>query len=177
MIEQYKQRPHDFTRTIVAEGYESDIRKFESILLQKLNVRLDESFYNRHQNDGLYFDGWKKGQFSDQHRKNMSNSASKRKRTDDHIKKLQEGRRNSKNSEEHILAIKKHNTGKKLDEVTKEKIKKSRIENNDTKLLASHAGKISSEKYKNDLERQKNHSERMKQWWQKRKLEQEDKNK
>ena len=39
--------------------------------------------------------------------------------------------------------------------------------------LASYAGKASAEKYKNDPERQKAHSERMKKWWAERKLNKE----
>jgi hypothetical protein len=43
------------------------------------------------------------------------------------------------------------------------------MQNNDTKALASYAGKISAEKYKSDSVRQQKHSERMKLWWEERK--------
>ena len=53
-----------------------------------------------------------------------------------------------------------------------EKSRLSRLKNNDTKEIAKKAGKISAEKYKTDISRQKAHSERMKLWWQERKKEQ-----
>ena len=172
MLKEFKNRPQDFTREIIAMGTEIDIRNFESRILQKSSVKTDELFYNKHQNDGLYFDGWKKGQFTEQHRKNMSVAASKRKRTQEHIKKLHEGRKGKKNSLEHTEAIKRARKGVPMSKEAIEKGKISRSKNNDTKLLASHAGKISAEKYKNDIQRQINHSNRMKLWWEERKLKQ-----
>lgn len=111
MMEEYVKRPSDFTRQIIAEGTVSDIRRLETKILQTVNAKLDEKYYNKHQNDGLFFDGWKKGTMSEEHRKNMSEAAKKRKRTPEHIKKLHEGRRNSKNSSEHNAKISKANSG------------------------------------------------------------------
>ena len=172
MMEEYRKRPEDFTRQIVAEGRLDDIRKLESSILKSVKARLDEQFYNKHDNDGLYFDGWKKGEFSDEHRKNMSIAASKRMKkriSKEHLTALHEGRRNSKNSEEHNRKISEKNTGRKLSEESIVNARNTRKMNNDTSALASHAGKISMEKYKNDPERKKQHSERMKLWWAERK--------
>jgi hypothetical protein len=148
MMIEYKKRPFDFTRHIVAEGNVKDIRKLESKILQAANARIDEQFYNKHDNDGFFFDGWKEGEFSEEHRKNMSISASKRQRTSDHLMKLQEGRRNSKNSEEHNRKISEKNTGRKSSKETIEKAKITRRQNNDNSKLASNAGKASQQKRK-----------------------------
>lgn len=107
MLKEYNVRPTDFTRQIIATGNLKDIRKLESKLLKAVNARLNEDFYNKHENDGFYFEGWKKGEFSDEHRKNMSIAAKNRKRTKEHLQKLHEGRKKSKNSKSHIQSIKK----------------------------------------------------------------------
>jgi len=59
--------------------------------------------------------------------------------------------------------------GKQHSEDSKKKMSESRKNNNDTKKLASIAGKVSSENYKNNPERQRLHKERMKLWWKERK--------
>jgi hypothetical protein len=148
MMEEYRKRPEDFTRQIVAEGNLEDIRKLESSILKTVGARLDEQFYNKHDNDGLYFGGWRKGEFSEEHRKNMSLSASKRKRTREHIEKLHAGRRNSKNSNDHNEAIGRSKTGINKSKETIDKTRKTRKMNNDTSMLASIAGKASQKKRK-----------------------------
>lgn len=148
MMEEYKSRPEDFTRQIVATGKTEDIRKLECVLLQTLNAKIDENFYNKHNGDGLYFDGWGKGQHTEEHKKNMSIAASKRIRTTDHIEKLHEGRKKSKNSIRHNEAIRQYQTGRKLSLDTIDKIIKTKKLNNDTKKLASDAGQASYKKRK-----------------------------
>jgi|688.fasta_scaffold16680_7 hypothetical protein len=54
MMEEYNKRPKDFSRQIIAEGDLSDMRKFETKILQAVNARLDEQFYNMHNNNGCY---------------------------------------------------------------------------------------------------------------------------
>lgn len=54
MLEQYKIRPQDFTRQIIAEGLFTDIRKLESVILKSVNARTDESFYNQSNNDANF---------------------------------------------------------------------------------------------------------------------------
>jgi hypothetical protein len=48
MLEQYQQRPQDFTRQIIAEGdtYE-EMRNFEATILLAENAALSKDFYNR----------------------------------------------------------------------------------------------------------------------------------
>lgn len=54
MLEQYKVRPRDFTRQIIAEGLFDDIRKLESAILKSVNARINESFYNQSNNDANF---------------------------------------------------------------------------------------------------------------------------
>lgn len=54
MLEEYNRRPEDFSRQIVAEGELVLMRKLESKILQAVNARLNESFYNMHNNNGVY---------------------------------------------------------------------------------------------------------------------------
>lgn len=54
MLEQYKLRPQDFTRQIVAQGLFADIRKLESVILKLVNARTNESFYNQSNADANF---------------------------------------------------------------------------------------------------------------------------
>ena len=169
MLEEYKKRPNDFTRQIIAQGLTEDIRKLETKILQSSNARLDEIFYNKHDNDGLYFEGWKRGEFSDEHRKNMSIAASKRKRTPEHLAALHEGRRKSKNSIEHKNALIISRIGKHHTDESKRKMSEKKLSNPDRINIAKLAGKISAEKRKNDPTYKLLQSERAKAAWKKRK--------
>jgi hypothetical protein len=161
MMVEYKKRPEDFTKQIIAEGKLDDIRKLETKILQAANVRIDEQFYNKHDNDGFFFEGWKQGEFSEEHRKNMSISASKRKRTPEHIQKLNEGRRNSKNSVEHNRKISEKNTGKKHTQETLDKLSKKLK----GKISPNKGVKLGAQ----SNERRKNTSIAIKKWWAERK--------
>jgi hypothetical protein len=55
MLEEYKKRPEDFTRQIIAQGSFTDIRNLESAILKSINVKLDEQFYNQHNSDGKFY--------------------------------------------------------------------------------------------------------------------------
>lgn len=113
------------------------------------------------------FPGWKTGEFTEEHRKNMSISASKRIRTKDHIDKLHNGRRNSKNSEEHKMILLQSRLGSKHSEESKKKMSHSRKKNPKRKELSSAAGKASvAARPDNYKEIQ---SARMKLWWAERK--------
>jgi hypothetical protein len=47
MKEQYNKRPQDFTRQIIAEGEYKIIRNLESKILQSVNAKINEDFYNQ----------------------------------------------------------------------------------------------------------------------------------
>lgn len=113
------------------------------------------------------FEGWKQGEFTDEHRKNMSIAASKRIRTKEHLAKLHEGRKNSKNSVEHVATLVASRLGTLHTNSAKEKMSEKKLANPSTKTNASIAGKISA------MKRPANYSElqsqRAKAAWAKRK--------
>ena len=102
---------------------------------------------------------------SSETREKMAEAKKGRKISAEHKKALTDGRKNSKNSPEHIAILKTIWKDKKLTKEHKEKIGLSKKNNPKNKEIATNAGKISQEKYKNDPERQKQFSERMKLWW------------
>ena len=105
---------------------------------------------------------------SEEAREKMAFAKRGRKITEQHAEALHNGRKNSKNSEEHKASVSLALKGKKLSKDHIEKSKKTRALNNNNSEIAKRAGIISMEKYKNDLVRQKLHSERMKIWWNER---------
>ena len=54
MLEQYKSRPHDFTRQIIAHGDLIDIRKLETTILETVGASRSKDFYNQHNNNGKF---------------------------------------------------------------------------------------------------------------------------
>lgn len=148
MLKEYKKRPGDFTRQIIASGEWRDMLVFEGKILKFVGAKLDESFYNKHENDGLFFEGWTAGTMTKEHRHNMSKAASKRKLSPEHKRKLNEGRRNSKNSQKHNEAIRQYNLGKNLSEETKQKISVKRKNNPKGSEISAKGGKSSQEKRK-----------------------------
>jgi hypothetical protein len=55
MMEEYYKRPEDFSRQIVARGRFEDIRSLESVILKSVHARINEQFYNMHENDGKFY--------------------------------------------------------------------------------------------------------------------------
>ena len=49
MLAEYKQRPNDFSRQIVASGSAEDMQNFERVLLQADNTATNENYYNKWQ--------------------------------------------------------------------------------------------------------------------------------
>lgn len=101
-------------------------------------------------------------------REKMAAAKRGRKLSQSHAEALHNGRKNSKNSEEHLRVLSKINKGKTISQEQIKKAVETKKRNNDTSKLASIAGKISAEKYKNDPIRQQAHSQRMKKWWDER---------
>jgi hypothetical protein len=163
MLKEYKERPTDFSRQIVAEGLHSDMRKFEGAILKSVNAKNDEQFYNKHNNDGLYFDGWSSDTMTEEHKKNIGKAGKGRKISPEHAHKLHEGRRRSKNSPEHTAAIVAVRKNTKHTEITRQKMSNAKLLNPKSKENASIAGKISLAKRPNNYSEL--HSERMKLWW------------
>lgn len=146
MIEEYRKRPEDFSRQIVAHGSLADIRKLEAKILQSVNASVNENFYNKHENDGFFFDGWKKGEMTEEHRAKLSAAKKGRKLSESHRQNILNNRTGKKNSPEHKKALIESRIGSKHTEESKKKMSESRKNNPMLKELASRAGKISAEK-------------------------------
>jgi hypothetical protein len=101
-------------------------------------------------------------------REKMAAAKRGRKLSKSHAEALHNGRKKSKNSEEHLRVLSKINKGKTISQEQIKKAVETKKRNNDTSKLASIAGKVSAEKYKNDPIRQQAHSQRMKKWWDER---------
>lgn len=54
MLEEYRQRPQDFTREILANGTYAEMCKFETAILKSAKVSTNEAFYNRTYNNGKF---------------------------------------------------------------------------------------------------------------------------
>ena len=52
---EYKERPDDFTRQIIAHGVRNDIRDLEAAVLKSINAASDLSFYNKSNSDGKFY--------------------------------------------------------------------------------------------------------------------------
>ena len=123
MLEEYKNRPKDFSRQIISEGTLADIRKLEAKILQSVNASVNEDFYNKHENDGFFFDGWEKGQMTAEHRAKLSAAKKGKKLSESHRKNILNNRVGKKNSEEHKAALIASRIGSKHSEETKQKMK------------------------------------------------------
>lgn len=55
MLEEYKKRPEDFSRQIIAEGEIENIRKLEETILTSVNAKIDKNFYNMHNGNGKFY--------------------------------------------------------------------------------------------------------------------------
>lgn len=78
MLEEYKKRPYDFKRKIVATGYAKDMISLESAILKSENAALNEKYYNMHNGNGLY----RLGSHSEETKKKISKSKIGTKRPD-----------------------------------------------------------------------------------------------
>jgi len=55
MLQEYKKRPDDFSRQIIASGYYSEMAKFETAILKSDSAGKNPNYYNRHTNNGKYY--------------------------------------------------------------------------------------------------------------------------
>lgn len=55
MLEEYKNRPNDFTRQIIAEGSYSDILNLENLLLKSVNAANNDIFYNQSNGNSKFY--------------------------------------------------------------------------------------------------------------------------
>lgn len=55
MLQEYKIRPEDFSRQIIASGLFLDMRKLEEVILRTEDAAKSQYFYNQHNNDGKFY--------------------------------------------------------------------------------------------------------------------------
>lgn len=55
MLEEYRKRPEDFSRQILAEGSHDEARSLEAAILRSVNAAINENFYNMHNCDGKFY--------------------------------------------------------------------------------------------------------------------------
>lgn len=111
MLPEYKSRPSDFSRQIIASGSQEEMRNLEYAILNATNAVANTNMYNEcNGNSKFYFKG-KRGPWSEERKLQASKDRKGRKISPEHAKKLHEGRRNSKNSQSHLEAILKSRKG------------------------------------------------------------------
>ncbi len=174
MKEEYNKRPADFSRQIVAIGDVDSMRKLEAAILKSVKAKTNESFYNKHENDKLFFDGWAKGTMSASHRANISAAKRGKKISKEHAEKLHAGRKNSKNSAEHNAKIREAQLGSTHTDDTKKKMSDAKKNDPNIKELCSYAGQISVQKRPANYRELQ--SARIKMWWASRKKQLGDQN-
>jgi hypothetical protein len=76
MMEEYKKRPEDFTRQIVASGTYKDMYKFETKILRTEDVVNNPHYYNINMNNGFYKN--KGFPLTEEHKQNIKIAASKK---------------------------------------------------------------------------------------------------
>lgn len=54
VLEEYKKRPEDFTRQIIAEGTQDDCLMLETSILKSVDAKRNPEYYNQHNGDGKF---------------------------------------------------------------------------------------------------------------------------
>lgn len=119
MKEEYKKRPQDFSRKIVAHGKLEDIVSLETKILQSMNAADDPQFYNKHNNTARIING----PLSEEHKEKIRKGC----------QGINRGRLFSETTREKISKSKigtpAWNKGIPRDEETRKKISETRILN------------------------------------------------
>lgn len=97
MLEQFRERPQDFTRQIIASGSKKDMTKLETKILISINAKNDKSCYNQHNGNGFYY---------------------LKERTKEHNTKISESNKNKKASAETRLKMSVAKKGKPSGRIT-----------------------------------------------------------
>ncbi len=92
MLAEYTQRPHDFTRQIIATGNTEDIRELEHRILLSSNAANDLEFYNIGHGGGRFY---RKGvKMTEEHKKKISEANKNKPKSEAHKSALRKARRN-----------------------------------------------------------------------------------
>jgi hypothetical protein len=105
MMEQYKDRPKDFSREVIAEGNFEDIRLLEVELLNAVDARANTCYYNQHNGTG----NWYIKQHTEKTKQKMRKPKSKEHR----VKFLGNKNASYKHTPEQIEEMRQRNIGRK----------------------------------------------------------------
>lgn len=142
-------------------------RLWEHKVIRRLGAPKSSKWLNMSDNGNIFFYEGKRPPFTEEHRRKLSEANKKRKLSPEHKAKLIAGRKASKNSPEHIAATIASRLGSKASDETKKKMSKAKLDNPNTRVIASLAGKISAANRPPNYKEL--HSQRMKLWWADRK--------
>lgn len=124
MLKEYKERPNDFERHIVAQGDAKGIRKLESKILQAANAATQDYFYNQSNQDGKFVCFG----HSEETKQKMSISHTGKKRSPEAVEKTRQAHLGRKRSEETKQKMRDNHThsliGRKHSEETLAKMSK-----------------------------------------------------
>lgn len=98
MMEQYENRPSDFTRQIIATGTLSDVRSLESAILKAENAARNPLYYNQHNADEKFYNAGYR--LSKEHREKLSDMFAGREVSETWKKNISNGLKGHKVSEE-----------------------------------------------------------------------------
>lgn len=147
MLEQYKERPNDFSRHIIADGAHWAIRYLEYKILESVNAKHNPKYYNQHNGNGDFYskqtpEETKKKQ-SKSAKSSWLNPSEKRLAGIEKMRATKTGRKRGPHTEEHKQKIGKANAGNKRPDI---------VEMNKTKehreMVSKHNRKRKNTKYK-----------------------------
>lgn len=141
MKEQYKERPSDFTRQILAQGSVEDMHALERKILVSENAQNNASFYNRTNGTGTY----NIKEHTEETKRKISKINKGRIRSEEHKRKVSEAQKGKPKSEETRRKISESAMGKPKSEETRRKLSeankgKKLSEETISKMLASRKG-------------------------------------
>lgn len=147
MLQEYKTRPNDFTREILADGLWDDILKLEAAILISVNAAKSPSFYNLHNSNGKFYCNSKGGTFehSPETKKRMSATWKSRSVWNCDNKKAISAWRGKKHSDNALEKITEHN--RSLSKESSERM----LSNNPMKNQASINKMLDSRKRNREL--------------------------
>lgn len=162
MMEEYKKRPEDFSRQIVAEGNYEECLLLETKILQSVNAKINENFYNMHNGDGKFYRKY----ITEESKKKISESHKGKLLSKEHKLSISKGLKNSekfKNADKSNYGEKNGMFGKQHSQETKLKISKTKLGKKDS--LETRLKKSESRKGSNNPNFGKASSERGKRWY------------
>ncbi len=102
---------------------EQKARNWEAKVIRRTGAVKSNMWLNQSENNGKFYHSGPRGSFSEEHKAKLSAARAGRKLTEAHKAALHNGRRGTKNSAEHTALLVEFNTGRKLSEEAKKKMR------------------------------------------------------